>query len=66
VGMAIGIAATLASASVLQSMLYGTASRNPLVLAGVCGVVALAGLVAAYLPALRAAGIDPMRALRAE
>jgi putative ABC transport system permease protein len=66
IGMAIGIAATLASASVLQSMLYGTASRNPLVLAGVCGVVALAGLVAAYLPALRAAGIDPMRALRAE
>jgi predicted permease len=66
VGMVIGIAATLASASVLQSMLYGTASRNPLVLAGVCGVVALAGLLAAYLPAMRAAGIDPMRALRAE
>ena len=66
VGMAVGIAATLASASVLQSMLYGTASRNPLVLAGVCGVVALAGLVAAYLPAMRAAGIDPMRALRSE
>jgi putative ABC transport system permease protein len=66
VGMAIGITATLASASVLQSMLYGTGSRNPLVLAGVCGVVALAGMVAAYLPALRAAGIDPIRALRAE
>jgi putative ABC transport system permease protein len=66
VGMAIGIAATLASASVLQSMLYGTASRNPLVLGGVCGVVAFAGLVAAYVPAMRAAGIDPMRALRAE
>jgi putative ABC transport system permease protein len=66
IGMVIGIAATLASASLLQSMLYGTASRNPLVLAGVCGVVALAGLLAAYLPAMRAAGIDPMRALRAE
>jgi putative ABC transport system permease protein len=66
VGMVIGIGATLASASVLQSMLYETASRNPLVLGVVCGVVALAGLVAAYLPAVRAAGIDPMKALRAE
>jgi predicted permease len=66
VGMAMGIAATLASASVLQSMLYGTGSRNPLVLAGVCAVVAMAGLVAAYLPALRAAGVDPMQALRSE
>ena len=65
-GMAIGIVATLASASVLQSMLYGTASRDPMVLAGVCVVVALAGLAAAYLPAVRAAGIDPMRALRSE
>ncbi|MGC2298242.1 MAG: ABC transporter permease [Acidobacteriaceae bacterium] len=66
IGMALGIAATLASAWVLESMLYGTGSRNPLVLAGVCAVVAFAGMVAAYLPAMRAAGIDPMRALRAE
>jgi putative ABC transport system permease protein len=66
IGMTIGIAATLASASVLESMLYGTGSRNPLVLAAVCAVVALAGMLAAYLPAMRAAGIDPMRALRAE
>jgi putative ABC transport system permease protein len=65
-GMVIGIIATIASASVLQSMLYGTGSRNPLVLTGVCGVVALAGLVAAWLPARRAASVDPMRALRAE
>jgi ABC-type antimicrobial peptide transport system permease subunit len=66
VGMAIGITATVASASVLQTLLYGTASRNPVVLMGVCGVVALAGLVAAWLPARRAASVDPMRALRAE
>jgi putative ABC transport system permease protein len=63
-GIAIGIVATLGSASLLQSMLYGTGARNPVVLAGVCGVVALAGLVAAYLPAMRAASVDPMRALR--
>jgi predicted permease len=65
-GMAIGIAATLASASVLRSMLYGTGERNPIVLAAVCVVVALTGLLAAYLPALRASGIQPMQALRSE
>ena len=66
VGMAIGIVATLVSTSLLRSMLYGTGSRNPLVIAGVCCVVTLAGLAAAYLPAIRAASIDPMRALRNE
>ncbi len=65
-GMAIGLAATLVSAPVLQSMLYGASGRNPAVLAPVCGVVALAGLVAAWLPAMRASGIEPMQALRAE
>jgi ABC-type antimicrobial peptide transport system permease subunit len=65
-GMATGVTATVASASVLRTMLYGTESRNPVVLTGVCGVVALAGLVAAWLPARRAASVDPMRALRAE
>jgi ABC-type antimicrobial peptide transport system permease subunit len=65
-GMVIGIAITLASASVLRSMLYGTAARSPLVLLVVCGVVALAGFFAAYIPAWRAASLDPMRALRSE
>ena len=65
-GMVIGIAITLASASVLRSMLYGTGARSPLVLLVVCGVVALAGFFAAYIPAWRAASLDPMRALRSE
>ena len=65
-GMAIGIAATLASASVLRSLLYGTGERNPLVLIAVCGIVALTGLLAAYWPALRASAIQPMQALRSE
>jgi ABC-type antimicrobial peptide transport system permease subunit len=64
IGMALGLAATLAATPVLQSMLYGTGARNPVVLAGVCALVALTALVAAYLPALRAASVDPMRALR--
>jgi len=63
-GIALGLAAALASGSVLKSMLYGTASRDPLVLAAVCALVAISGLVSAYLPALRASGIEPMQALR--
>jgi predicted permease len=66
IGMGLGIAASLGLSPVLKFFLYGTAARNPVVLSGVCGVVALAGLVAAYVPARRAAGVDPMRALRAE
>ncbi|MGA8530583.1 MAG: ABC transporter permease, partial [Acidobacteriaceae bacterium] len=66
VGMAIGLSATLVLAPVLRSMLYGVSGRSPAVLVLVSGVVALAGLVAAWLPAWRASGIQPMEALRAE
>jgi len=66
VGIVVGMTAALLSASVLQSMLYGTGSRNPLVLTLVCVAVALAGLIAAYIPAFRAASIEPMQALRTE
>jgi putative ABC transport system permease protein len=39
---------------------------DPVALAGVCAVLALAGLLACLLPALRAARVAPMRALRGE
>ena len=65
-GIAIGLVATLGFASVMKTMLYGTASRDPLVLAAVCAVVAITGLLAAYLPALRAAATEPMQALRVD
>jgi predicted permease len=65
-GITVGIAAVLASASILKSMLYGTGSRNPIVLIAVCMGVAFAGLIAAYIPAFRAAQVDPMVALRYE
>jgi len=65
-GIVIGTGAALLSASVLKDMLYGTGARNPVVLMLVCVAVAVAGLAAAYLPAFRAAKVDPMIALRYE
>jgi ABC-type lipoprotein release transport system permease subunit len=47
-------------------MLYGTGARNPVVLTLVCAITALTGLIAAFIPARRAASIDPMRALRTD
>jgi len=47
-------------------MLYGVRPRDPLVMAAVCTAIGLVGLSAAYIPARRAARVDPMVALRYE
>jgi predicted permease len=65
-GIVIGLTVSLASTSILQSMLYGTEARNPVVLVSVAITVALSGFIAAYFPALRAASINPTQALRGE
>ena len=65
-GIALGAACALASASILQSMLYGAKPRDPIVMALVCIGVGTVGLLAAYIPARRAAKVDPMVALRYE
>jgi predicted permease len=65
-GIVIGSISALASASILKSMLYGIGPRDPQVMAMVCTGIAFVGLLAAYFPARRAAGVDPMVALRYE
>ncbi|WP_263353491.1 ABC transporter permease [Acidicapsa acidisoli] len=66
VGVAIGVVASLLSTSVLKTMLYGTGARNPAVLALVTAIAAVTGMIAAFLPARRAASVDPMQALRTD
>lgn len=65
-GISIGSVCALASASILKSMLYGVGPRDPIVMAMVCAGIAFVGLLAAYIPARRAASVDPMVALRYE
>jgi ABC-type antimicrobial peptide transport system permease subunit len=66
IGVVIGLLASLLSSSVLKSMLYGTGSRNPVVLVLVSVIATITGLIAAFIPARRAASIDPMQALRTD
>ena len=66
IGVTIGVLASLLSTSVLKSMLYGTGSRNLAVLVLVSVIAAITGLIAAFIPARRAASSDPMQALRTD
>jgi putative ABC transport system permease protein len=65
-GIALGLAGAFAGGRVLGNMLYGVAPNNPLLLTVACLVVVFTGALASYLPARRAASIDPMQALRSE
>jgi ABC-type antimicrobial peptide transport system permease subunit len=65
-GIAAGLVAGLALARLMDSMLYGVSSTDPLTLGAVALLLMLVAMAACYLPAMRAASIDPMRALRTE
>ncbi len=66
VGVAVGIGLALASGKLVGGFLYGVKAHDGWTLAGAAVLLLASGLVAAYLPARRAAGVDPMEALRAE
>ena len=65
-GLVVGIAASFASTRLLRSQLFGVEPGDPLAYAGVALVLGLVALVACYLPARRAAAVEPVEALRAE
>jgi ABC-type antimicrobial peptide transport system permease subunit len=66
VGIIVGISAALGLTRLVKSMLYGVTPNDPVTLgAGVALLLAIA-LVAAWIPARRAASVQPMEALRHE
>ena len=65
-GAVIGVATSLASSRVLASRLYGITSTDPAVFAAAVAVLRCIAIIAAWIPAYRAARIDPMIALRSD
>jgi predicted lysophospholipase L1 biosynthesis ABC-type transport system permease subunit len=65
-GVVIGLGASWALAQILQVLLYATSPHDPVIFAGVALFVFAVASFACWLPARRAARIDPMIALRAE
>jgi predicted permease len=65
-GIAIGVPAALAASRLLATMLYGLKVTDPVTILAAVGVMAAVALTAGYIPARRAASVDPMVALRYE
>jgi putative ABC transport system permease protein len=66
IGGAIGLALSLLASQVLGSLLVGVSARDPSVYLSVPVLLAVISLLACYIPARRAARIDPLLALRQE
>jgi putative ABC transport system permease protein len=66
IGMALGVAASLALARLMKTLLYGVSATDPLTFILVSLTLLLVAFLACYLPARRAARVDPLTALRWE
>jgi ABC-type antimicrobial peptide transport system permease subunit len=66
VGVAVGVPISLLGAQYVSSLLFGVSAHDPATLAVAMLALTSVGLAAAWIPAQRAASINPIRALRAD
>jgi len=66
IGVAIGLGAAVGLMRLMKSLLFGISPLDPLTYAAVPLVLMAAAVLASYLPARRAAAVDPVEALRAD
>jgi len=65
IGLVLGVAGSFFASGVIQGLLFGVAPRDPITLIAVAAMMAVIGILACWIPARRAARVDPAIAMRA-
>ena len=63
IGIAVGVAGALGLTRLIANLLFGVNAADPMTFAGISLLLGLVAFLACYLPARRAARLDPMKAL---
>jgi ABC-type antimicrobial peptide transport system permease subunit len=66
IGMLLGAVALVFAVGYVKHMLYGVTAFDPLTLALACATLTVIAVIAAFVPSMRAASVDPTRALRGD